>query len=206
MTKLLSQNCTCELISTDAKFSCSQYKELVDYYKNIDSREINFQNRVIIPFLEALLSGKSISIVDVSRQYKSSKKHDSSKYSAQEKNAAPPDLLITRNWNIKNRDSKNIDYLAAVEIKSPILDPIYNKEFVKYPKHTQDEVAFHLKPNPKVILTDCIKWQFFDQKNGLDPVKTINFFDESKKEDANITQINKWASLCELLSSICCEK
>lgn len=45
------------------------YQKLVEkYYKN-DCRELNFQNRILIPFLELLIEGK-YDVVDTSTLYK----------------------------------------------------------------------------------------------------------------------------------------
>ena len=82
---------------------------------------------------------------------KNSEIHDTSNYSSQEKGAAPPDLLIAHKWNYANRNNKTINYLATIEIKSPILDSIYDKN--EYREHTTNEVRFHLMANNKVILT-----------------------------------------------------
>lgn len=35
--------------------------------------------------------------------------------------------------------------------------------------------------NKKVILTDCLKWEFYISKNGLIPVKTISLIDLQKE-------------------------
>lgn len=50
-------------------FSYEDYKALVEKYITYDSREINFQNRVILPFLEFLLKNHNIDIVDTSTLY-----------------------------------------------------------------------------------------------------------------------------------------
>ena len=47
----------------------SKYQNLVEKYYQMDSRELNFQNRVIIPFLESFLQGK-YEVVDSSTIYK----------------------------------------------------------------------------------------------------------------------------------------
>ena len=50
-------------------FSYEDYKALVEKYITYDSREINFQNRVILPFLEFLLKNHNIDVVDTSTLY-----------------------------------------------------------------------------------------------------------------------------------------
>lgn len=75
-------------------------------------------------------------IVDVSTQYRNSDKHNTTQY--KEENTTPPDLLLTKNWNIEN---KNVKYLVALEIKSPASsENIYNKDFENYKKHTLDQL------------------------------------------------------------------
>ena len=50
-------------------FSYEDYKALVEKYITYDSREINLQNRVIIPFLEFLIKNHNIDVVDTSTLY-----------------------------------------------------------------------------------------------------------------------------------------
>ncbi|WML52224.1 hypothetical protein RCG17_22985 [Neobacillus sp. PS3-12] len=191
MTKLSNENWENKIICINNEFSYDYYKELVNKYMKNDCREINFQNRVVVPFLERLfINTEGISIVDVSMQYKNrnSEIHDTFNYSSQEKAAAPPDLLIADNWNYANKNNKEINYLAAIEIKSPVLDPIYDKKIEEYKKHTRNEVSFHLEANRKVILTDCIRWQFFESGCELDPIQTIDLFDENKKWKTKIVK------------------
>lgn len=191
LTKLSDENWENKNICKNNEFSYNCYKELVEKYINNDGREINFQNRVVVPFLEKLfINTEGISIVDVSMQYKNrnSKIHDTFNYSSQEKDAAPPDLLIAHNWNYANKNNKEINYLAAIEIKSPFLAPICDKKIEEYEEHTRKEVRFHLEANLKVILTDCIRWQFFERECELDPILTIDLFDENKEWKTKIVK------------------
>lgn len=55
-----------------------RYKRLVEKYYQNDCRELNFQNRVIIPFLESFLP-KSFDVVDSSSIYKNWKLFDNEK-------------------------------------------------------------------------------------------------------------------------------
>ncbi|RDW20079.1 hypothetical protein CWR48_04975 [Oceanobacillus arenosus] len=171
-------------IVQDNTFSYSYYKKLVDNYLEIDWREITIQNRVVTPLLDRLfINEKDISIIDISTQYdnKNSKIHDTRIY--RKEKTSPPDLLVARHWNYANIDNDKIDYLAVVEVKSPSLDPVYNKDKNKF----DGQIKTHLEVNDKVILTDCIKWLFFEKEYGLDPVKTISLFDENnnwKRKDA----------------------
>lgn len=229
MNKLSNEKWENKNICTNNEFSYYYYKELVNKYMKNDCREINFQNRVVIQFLDKLfINTEGISIVDVSMQYKNrnSKIHDISNYSSQEKGAAPPDLLIAHNWNYANENNKEINYLAVIEIKSPVLDPIYDKKIEddKYKEHTKNEVKFHLKANYKVILTDCIRWQFFQRGCELDPIPTIDLFDENKKWKTKIRKNDKflieqlqfgstreddpdeWKQLCDYIRKFITEK
>ncbi len=61
------------MISQSFGFSYRYYKETIDKYINMDPREINFQNRVILPMLEALLTNTGIEVVDASTLYRPSK-------------------------------------------------------------------------------------------------------------------------------------
>ena len=174
-------------IIDDNWFSYDYYKKLVDKYMEMDSREINFQNRIVIPFLEELFTSTDIMIVDVSTQYdnRNSKIHNNSQYKGS--NAAPPDLLIARNWKLDNLNN-TVDYLAAIEIKSPKLDSIYNKEMGNYNPRTIKELKSHLSKNSRVILTDCIRWQFFERGCASDPIPPIDLFDENKKWKTKIVK------------------
>lgn len=140
-------------------FSFEKYISLVDKYENFDCREINFQNRVIIPLLEYIFADRpSLDIVDVSTQYanKESSIHTRINYAGH----YTPDLLIVNNWNYSNKALAKESYKAVVEIKSPALDPICTKN-----SHTENEVSDYLAHIDKVILTDCHIWKFFDKDN-----------------------------------------
>ncbi|NLM18894.1 MAG: hypothetical protein GX217_02585 [Clostridiaceae bacterium] len=144
-------------IVKDNVYSFEQYREVVDKYVQIDAREINFQNRVILRLLDKIfINDQDISIVDVSTQYKNkeSKLHTRKFYAWDH----TPDLLIVKNWTYKNGDKEEEGYLAIVEIKSPILDPIDKNSI-----HTNQEIADYRAHCKKVILTDCYEWQFFEE-------------------------------------------
>lgn len=171
-------------------FSFSYYKGLVDKYLKIDSREINFQNRIVIPFLDKLFSNeKDISIVDISTQSKrqNSVIHDTRFYKRDD--ASSPDLLVARHWNYANLNNKEIDYLAVIEVKSPELNSIYKADKIGW--KNEEQVRMHLAANDKVILTDCIKWSFFKKGYDLNPIKTINLNGENDSKE--------WKQLCEYI-------
>lgn len=165
-----------DTIVNNENFSYSYYKKLVGKYLNNDCREITLQHRVVIPLLDTLfINEKDISIIDISRQNNRNNSVIHTTRSYRKKDASSPDLLIARNWNYANIDNEEIEYLAVVELKSPApkLNPIYNKK-----NDFSGQIKTHLEANHKVILTDCIKWEFF--KKDLVPVKTFNLFDGDK--------------------------
>jgi hypothetical protein len=215
MHKTMNENMVDSIVQ-DETFSYSLYKRMVNKYLEIDYREITIQNRVITPLLDRLfINEKDISIVDISTQYdnNNSKIHDTRFY--REEKTSPPDLLVARHWNYGNVDNDEIDYLAVVEVKSPGLNPFYNKD--KNKDDINNQLKTHLEANDKVILTDCIKWEFFEKEYGLDPVKTINLFDENnnwKRKDGKIPEFlieefqfeptyedesEEWNQLCEYI-------
>lgn len=178
-----------KIIHTD-KFPFSDYKELVDTYSKIDSREIIFQNRVVMPFLDKLFGNeKDISIVDISTQNsrQNTDIHDTRFYKKDD--ASSPDLLVARHWNYANVNNDQIDYLAVIEVKSPVLNPIYKTDEME--GRIKEQVKMHLVANDKVILTDCIKWCFFKKGYDLNPIKTINLNGED--------DIKEWNELCEYI-------
>ena len=176
-------------------FTYEYYQKIVDRYRKYDYREINFQNRVVIPLLEDLVAkSENVWIVDVSLQGKNrnSKLHDISKYRSLEKHAASPDILVASNWNYKNRDNKSVVYHTVVEVKSPEIAPLF-----KSTKHTANQVRYHLKANKKVILTDCLRWEFYEEGRTMVSIELGKQNEEQewiwkpRKEDDDI-----WEKLC----------
>lgn len=81
------------------------YQNLVEkYYKN-DCRELNFQNRILIPFLELLIEGK-YDVVDTSTLYKNWKKIYRDSFAGQ----YTPDILIVKDWNLFEKKAKTTGY------------------------------------------------------------------------------------------------
>ena len=74
-----------------------KYRKLVEYYFENDNRELNFQNRILIPYLEDLL-GDEYDIVDVSSLYKNWEKRGV--YRKDFAGNHTPDLLVVRNWKL----------------------------------------------------------------------------------------------------------
>lgn len=173
MNKTMNENLVDKIVH-DATFSYSNYISLICKYWETDWREIIFQNRVVTPLLDKLFINEiDISIIDISTQ---SDRNDTAIHNTRfyrKEKTASPDLLVARYWNYANKDNDEIDYLAVVEVKSPKLDPIFNNKNNDFNRRLKT----YLEANDKVILTDCIKWQFFEK--GLVPVKTINLFDEN---------------------------
>lgn len=125
-----------------------KYIKDVEKYLAKDDREVNYQNRIAIPFLQYILS-EDIDIVDTSTLYRNWNRrqfHDRSKYA----NHYTPDVLISKNWTIYNKDIENIEYLSLVEIKTPTANDR---------KHADMEKDEYLNKVPFVILTDCITWE-----------------------------------------------
>lgn len=183
--------------------SFCEYKKLVNYYLKKDSRELNFQNRIICLLLENVLKNEeTISVVDISTQFKNkeSKIHTRSGYAKK----YTPDLLIAKNWNYENKNNDpNRIYIAVVEVKSPYKSMSKNNYTGKElgNKHTCDEINEYLSNNLKVILTDCHEWKFYvkDNKNDI-IIKTFNFSEELLKEDLYIQGLPKWEKLLEYLN------
>ena len=156
----------------NGKLSFKNYTILLNKYINTDWREINFQNRIVLPMLENIFIDKSeIEIVDVSTQYKNreSDSHTRQYYA----NNYTPDLLLVKNWLYYNKKISNNDYLAVVEVKSPKLDPLN-----KTKKHTEEEVQSYLDIGRSVILTDCLKWVFY---GFSDMPRSFKFYDRGFK-------------------------
>ena len=146
----------------------NEYVRMIEKWKNNnDFREINIQNEVVKPFIEAL--GDEFDVIDVSIKGRESKNHDYLAYcgtyeSGGKKKATTPDLIITKNWNWRNRENK-VKYYCSVEVKSPFLNVrLYDKE--KYSDFLKAKINRHLsaKENHKLILTDGIKWEFYEKQ------------------------------------------
>lgn len=137
------------------------YQNLVEkYYKN-DCRELNFQNRILIPFLELLIDGK-YDVVDTSTLYKNWKKIYRASFAGQ----YTPDILIVKDWNLFEKKQKP---QVVIEVKSPTaIDRA----------HADNEVKEYIEKSRYVILTDCITWEIYEKN------KETRFFnlDEEKQK------------------------
>ena len=167
------------------------FKKTLDKFTEIDPREINFQNRIIIPLLEDILSDReSISVVDVSNQYKSSTNHTRDSYAG----IHTPDLLIAENWNYENNNNSSINYIALVEVKSPILEPI---NFENLNQHTKNEISCYLELQERVILTDCIRWCFYTKSHENIVYDLSDILDANEYEN----DPQKWSELCNYIKT-----
>ena len=136
----------------------SKYKDLVDKYYQKDCRELNFQNRVIIPFLESFLPPK-YEVVDTSTIYKNWKNYKNEKGNGicRDKFAEnyTPDLLLIENWSLfaENKERPSI----IIEVKRPTATDI---------KHANNEIEEYLSKADHVILSDCITWEFYKKQDN----------------------------------------
>lgn len=175
----------------------NRYSKLVNQFYENDNREINFQNRVIIPFLEELF-GNEIDIVDTSTLYKNWKTIDRERFAGD----YTPDILIAKNWSLFKRQA-NTEYLALIEVKTP--NARDSAHAIKEVKEYQDKVD-------KVILTNCLTWEFYFNKQyeAISLEKTY----EGKSmavSTGSVSRIVKWndslwEKLLEKLLSIIKEK
>jgi len=139
-----------------------KYRANVEKYLQKDNRELNYQNRILIPLLEELLNDKeNIDVVDVSTMYKNWNRrewHDRPEYAGD----YTPDILISKNWTIYNKVFEGVEYLCLIEVKTPTADRR---------KHAKDEVDEYCQKVPHVILTDCLTWEFYSKDSNTGDVK-----------------------------------
>lgn len=182
----------------------NRYQDMVKKYYQKDCRELNFQNRVIIPFLESFLSGK-YEVVDSSTIYKNWKNYKDEKGNGVCRDTFAgnytPDLLIIKDWSLFAKD-KNTPSII-IEVKRPTASDR---------KHAENEIEEYLDKKAYVILTDSITWEFYekqdnkkisqkiflskDEKNvcerGLSVERNIDWKDETALEDVK-------EKICEIL-------
>ena len=98
----------------------AEYKKLVDKYYEKDCREVNFQNRIIIPFLESFIP-EEFDVVDSSTLYKNWRHYKDEKGNGicRETFAGDctPDILIMKGWSLFaiKRETPSI----IIEVKRP---------------------------------------------------------------------------------------
>lgn len=173
-------------------FDYLHYKNLVDKcIQQNDTREVTLQGDVVKPFINKLCENLDIADVSHKAPIKSTRTdyHDYLQYCGTYKdknnNDKPttPDLVIAKDWNWYNIENE-VDYRAVVEVKSfKGKQPVFNKNFKDYDNDLKKQLERHLsaQKNKKVILTDCLKWEFYISKNGLIPIKTISLIDLQKE-------------------------
>ena len=167
-----------------------KYKQLVERYYQNDCRELNFQNREIIPFLESVITeARGYEVIDSSTLYKnwSNYKNENGDGICRElfANNYTPDLLIVSNWKLF--DKKKTKPSIIVEVKRPT---------AKDRLHAIKEVEEYLEKVNHVILTDCITWEFYDKEYKLSPIFYYLDTDENyvcKRDVIDKRQIN-WIS------------
>lgn len=172
-------------VPTHRDITFNEYKGIFEKYKNNnDTREITFQNELVKPFIRGVRNDLDVESCDTKLR---TEKHDYLQYCGtyidkNEKKAATPDLVITKEWNWLNREY-SLDYRAVVEVKSPFAkkDIMYNKNYKDYGEHLCKELKRHLSAtiNNKVILTDALKWEFYKRSGGgneLIPIRTIELY------------------------------
>lgn len=160
-----------------------EYQNWLNKWKNNnDFREINIQNEVVKPFILSICP--DLDVIDVSTKT-STTIHDYLQYcgtylgdNSKEK-PTTPDLVVSKNWNWQNRKNK-VDYRFTVEVKSPFLgEHIYDKDIFDEMK---PKIECHLSAlqNHKVILTDGLKWIFFN--NSFDNPKIFSLCTKNSSE------------------------
>ena len=151
----------------------TKYESLVEKYKKNDCREVNFQNRILIPFLEELINDE-YDVVDTSILYKNMKNIDREKFAGEQ----TPDVIITKKWKLLNKEKENP--LIIIEVKAPTINN--NKKKRDY---AEKEVKEYLNLTKKyVILTDCIIWEIYDKDKE-------NYNEEGKLKITDIVNLNK---------------
>ena len=152
-----------------------EYQRLVSFFLKKDNREVNYQNRVLIPFLECLYKNSPKCIVDTSTLTREWNRRGIDRECFAEKYT--PDLLIAENWRLKTGDTeKNCIYRALIEVKTPLADKRSRAEKM---------VKEYLTKVPVVILTNCLTWEFY-YSTISDPV-FISL--EEVDEGASVTKV-----------------
>ena len=90
-----------------------KYINLVTWFFENDNREENYQNRVLIPFLETLCTG--FDVVDTSMLTKEWDERGIERHKFA--GLYTPDLLIASNWKLHK--TEKVDYKSLIEIKTP---------------------------------------------------------------------------------------
>lgn len=135
-----------------------KYKKLVTYYWQTDNRELNIQNRIIIPFLESILDYDIVDTSTINSRYKKKNRADFAAYHS-------PDIVIAENWLWNRVEDEQLVkdkpiYKAIIEVKT-----LANQER----EQSQNQVREYLTKVPIVILTDALMWEisFADSRKTI---------------------------------------
>lgn len=163
-----------------------KYRKLVTWFFENDNREENYQNRVLIPFLEGLC--KDLDIVDTSMLTKEwdgrgiNRKAFAGVYT--------PDLLVASEWKLKKTETDTVEYKAIVEVKTPTAT---DRE------HAKSEIKEYLEKVAFVILTDCVTWEFYMKEN--DSIYSISYSLEKKHKVTHLSRDKRFHKKLKLKSS-----
>lgn len=172
-----------------------RYKDLVDYYFENDNREVNYQNRIIIPFLESLIGDEGYrNVIDSSTLYKNWKGIGREDFAG----IHTPDIIIASDWKLfKNPDEKNADeYLMLIDVKTPSANDR---------SHAMAEIGEYIQKKKKtVILTDCVTWEFWENGEKTSPIyleqeydKKVEAEDKRCKSGKRIDNVHYPAWVCK---------
>lgn len=155
-----------------------KYTELVTWFFENDNREVNYQNRVLIPFWETLCT--DFDVVDTSMLTKEWDKRNIER----RKFAGfyTPDLLIASNWKLQDKSEK-VEYKSLIEIKTPTAQDR---------DHAEEEVKEYLEKVSFVVLTDCVTWEFYMKEN-----EQIYYSCYSLEQEPESTVCNSPAQVCK---------
>ena len=160
-----------------------EYSKLVTWFFKNDDREENYQNRVLIPFLEGQC--KDFDIVDTSMLTKEWDERDINRKAFA--GVYTTDLLIASGWKLKKTETDTVEYKALVEVKTPT---------AKDRKHAELEIKEYLEKVAFVILTDCVTWEFYMKE--ID--NSISYSLEKKHEVTNFSRDRRFRKKMKLKS------
>jgi hypothetical protein len=167
-----------KIAANQAAIEFDKYSKLVTWFFENDNREENYQNRVLIPFLEELC--KDFDIVDTSMLTKEWDKRGINRKAFA--GVYTPDLLVASEWKLKKTETDTVEYKALVEVKTPT---------AKDREHAESEIKEYLEKVAFVILTDCVTWEFYMKEN--DSIYSISYSLEEKPYEfpAQVCERNK---------------
>lgn len=163
-----------------------KYTNLVTWFLENDNREENYQNRVLIPFLETLCADADV--VDTSMLTKEWDKRgiERNKFAG----LHTPDLLIASNWKLYKKEGK-VDYKTIIEIKTPTAE---DRE------HAVSEIREYLDKVSFVVLTDCITWEFYMKED--ERIYYTRYSLEEKHKIIHLERNKRYTKKLKLKSSV----